>query len=59
MFEQPGSQTEITIGIFWRSSIVELLDTEDVTLEQVQAVDEVVLELCSKTPDIPFYFVTN
>lgn len=42
-----------------RSSIVELLDTEDVTLEQVQAVDEVVVELCSKTPDIPFYFVTN
>lgn len=39
--------------------MVELLDTEDVTLEQVQAVDEVVLELCSKTPDIPFYFVTN
>ena len=34
---------------------MELLDTEDVTLEQVQAVDEVVLELCSKTPDIPFY----
>ena len=38
---------------------MELLDTEDVTLEQVQAVDEVVLELFSKTPDIPFYFVTN
>ena len=38
-----------------RSSIVKLLDSEEVSLEQVQALDEMVLEWCNKAPEDPFY----
>jgi len=38
-----------------RSSIVKLLDSEEVTLEQVQTLDERVLEWCSKAREDPFY----
>ena len=45
--------------LFNRSSIVKILDGHEVTLEQVQTVDEVVLELCTKTPNDFFYLVTS
>jgi len=41
--------------LIYRSSIVKLLDSEEVTLEQVEAWDELVLEWCSKAREDPFH----
>ena len=53
--EDTTQQRSTSIHLIYRSSIVKLLDSEEVTLEQVQALDERVLEWCNKAREDPFY----